>query len=58
MARQIKIILKNSKILTLKKFYYNYLIPFLSQKLLITPISLAKLSDISIGDAWSPKLEA
>lgn len=56
---KLRIILKNSKILTLKKFYYNYLIPFfISKSCLITPDFTGELSDISIGDAWSPKLEA
>jgi coenzyme F420 hydrogenase subunit beta len=55
---KLKIILKNNKILSLKKFYYNYLISFfISKSCLITPDFTAELSDISIGDAWSPKLE-
>ncbi len=55
---KLRIILKNNKILTLKKFYYNYLIPFfISKSCLITPDFTGELSDISIGDAWSPKLE-
>ncbi len=55
---KLRIILKNKKILSLKKFYYNYLIPFfISKSCLITPDFTGELSDISIGDAWSPKLE-
>jgi len=47
-----------NKILSLKKFYYNYLIPFfISKNCLITPDFTGELSDISIGDAWSPVLE-
>ena len=42
----------------MKKFYYNYLIPFfISKNCLITPDFTGELSDISIGDAWSPSLE-
>ncbi len=49
---------KSNKILSLKKFYYNYLIPFfISKNCLITPDFTGELSDISIGDAWSPVLE-
>ncbi len=54
----LRIVTKNNKILSLKKFYYNYLIPFfISKNCLITPDFTGELSDISIGDAWSPKLE-
>ncbi len=53
----LRIVTKN-KILSLKKFYYNYLIPFfISKNCLITPDFTGELSDISIGDAWSPILE-
>tara|TARA_B100001093_G_C26828865_1_gene1015257 strand:- start:600 stop:1973 length:1374 start_codon:yes stop_codon:yes gene_type:complete len=55
---QLRIETKNNKILSLKKFYYNYLIPFfISKNCLITPDFTGELSDISVGDAWSPKLE-
>ena len=54
----LRIETKKNKILSLKKFYYNYLIPFfISKSCLITPDFTGELSDISIGDAWSPKLE-
>ncbi len=54
----LRIETKNKRILRLKKFYYNYLIPFfISKNCLITPDFTGELSDISIGDAWSPKLE-
>ena len=54
----LRIILKNNKVLNLKKFYYNYLIPFfISKSCLITPDFTGELSDISVGDAWSPNLE-
>ena len=54
---KLRILTKNNKILSLEKFYYNYLIPFLFQNSLITPDFTAELSDISVGDAWSPNLE-
>ena len=55
---KLRIITKSNKILSLKKFYYNYLIPFfISKNCLITPDFTGELSDISVGDAWSPKLE-
>ena len=54
----LRIQTKNKRILSLKKFYYNYLIPFfISKNCLITPDFTGELSDISLGDAWSPKLE-
>ena len=55
---RLRIVMKNKKILSLKKFYYNYLIPFfISKSCMITPDFTGELSDISVGDAWSPKLE-
>jgi len=56
---RLRIITKSNKMLSLKKFYYNYLIPFfISKNCLITPDFTGELSDISVGDAWSPKLES
>ena len=56
---KLRIIKKSKRILSLKKFYYNYLIPFfISKNCLITPDFTGELSDISVGDAWSPKLES
>ena len=55
---KLRIIMKDKKILSLKKFYYNYLIPFfISKNCMITPDFTGELSDVSVGDAWSPKLE-
>ena len=55
---KLRIETKNNRIFSLKKFYYNYLIPFfISKSCLITPDFTGELSDISVGDAWSPKLE-
>jgi coenzyme F420 hydrogenase subunit beta len=42
-----------------KKFYYNYLIPFyISRNCQITPDFSNELTDLSVGDAWSPQFEA
>ena len=42
-----------------KKFYYNYLIPFyISRNCQITPDFTNELTDLSVGDAWSPQFEA
>lgn len=55
---KLRILTKDNQEFTLKKFYYNYLIPFfISKNCLMTPDLTCELSDISIGDAWSPKLE-
>jgi len=41
-----------------EKFYYNYLIPFyISRNCQITPDFSNELTDLSVGDAWSPKFE-
>ena len=55
---KLRIVTKQNRLLSLKKFYYNYLIPFfISKNSLISPDFTAELSDISVGDAWSPNLE-
>lgn len=41
-----------------EKFYYNYLIPFfISRNCQITPDFSNEATDLSVGDAWSPKFE-
>jgi coenzyme F420 hydrogenase subunit beta len=41
-----------------EKFYYNYLIPFyISLGCQLTPDFTNELTDLSVGDAWSPKFE-
>lgn len=41
-----------------EKFYYNYLIPFyISLACQLTPDFTNELTDLSVGDAWSPKFE-
>jgi coenzyme F420 hydrogenase subunit beta len=55
----LQIKLQDGRTIKAKKFYYNYLIPFF-----ITSGSLQlcdftnELTDISVGDAWSPKYES
>jgi coenzyme F420 hydrogenase subunit beta len=42
-----------------EKFYYNYLIPFyITQASLLAVDFTNELTDISVGDAWNPRLEA
>ena len=42
-----------------KKFYYNYLIPFyITKSTLYSPDFTNELTDLSVGDAWSPEYEA
>lgn len=49
----------DGRVFTAHKFYYNYLIPFyVSRNCQITPDFSNELTDLSVGDAWSPDLEA
>ncbi len=49
----------DGQMLRAKKFYYNYLIPFyVSRNCLITPDFTNEATDLSVGDAWNPTLEA
>ncbi len=49
----------DGRVLTAQKFYYNYLIPFYaSRNCQITPDFANEATDLSVGDAWSPELEA
>jgi coenzyme F420 hydrogenase subunit beta len=49
----------DGRVFTAHKFYYNYLIPFyVSRNCQITPDFSNELADLSVGDAWSPDLEA
>lgn len=48
----------DGRVFTAKKFYYNYLIPFyVSRNCQITPDFTNELTDLSVGDAWSPAFE-
>ena len=41
-----------------RKFYYNYLIPFYVTRSTLYSVDFAnELTDLSVGDAWSPELE-
>jgi len=46
------------KVLRASKFYYNYLIPFYITKSTLFSVDFTnELTDISVGDAWSPRFE-
>lgn len=48
----------DGRIFKAQKFYYNYLIPFyISRNCQITPDFTNELTDLSVGDAWSPQFE-
>lgn len=54
----LKIKTKKGKILKAVKFYYNYLLPFyITKNSLVSTDFTNELTDISVGDAWSPKYE-
>lgn len=49
----------DGRVFKAQKFYYNYLIPFyISRNCQITPDFTNELTDLSVGDAWSPQFEA
>ena len=54
----MRVELSNGRVLELKKFYANYLIPFhiLTNSLYCTDFT-NEFTDISCGDAWAPKYE-
>jgi len=55
----LQITLKDGRVLRAEKFHYNYLIPFfITDTSLQIPDFCNELTDISVGDAWSPKYEA
>jgi coenzyme F420 hydrogenase subunit beta len=55
---KLRIKLKNGKILQANKFHYNYLIPFYLTSSSLQAVDFTnELTDISVGDAWSPKYE-
>ncbi len=54
----LEIQLKDGKTLKAEKFHYNYLIPFfITSSSLQVPDFTNELTDLSVGDAWSPALE-
>lgn len=49
----------DGRVFQAQKFYYNYLIPFyISRNCQITPDFTNETTDLSVGDAWSPRFEA
>ena len=54
----LQIVLNDGRVLKAEKFYYNYLIPFfVSNSSLQLCDFTNELTDISVGDAWSPEFE-
>jgi coenzyme F420 hydrogenase subunit beta len=50
---------RSGKVIRSEKFYYNYLIPFyLTTSALLSVDFTNELTDLSVGDAWRPDLEA
>ncbi len=55
----LEIALKNGRVLKAEKFHYNYLIPFFITRGCLQLMDFTnELTDISVGDAWSPAYEA
>ena len=55
---KLRIELKNGRVLQADKFHYNYLIPFYLTSSSLQAVDFTnELTDISVGDAWSPKYE-
>ncbi|MBI2136193.1 Coenzyme F420 hydrogenase/dehydrogenase, beta subunit C-terminal domain [Candidatus Woesearchaeota archaeon] len=54
----LRIELKDGRVLSTPKFYYNYLLPFyVTNSSLYMCDFTNELTDISVGDAWHPKYE-
>jgi len=54
----LEVILEDNKIYKAEKFYYNYLTPFfITRSSLLACDFTNELTDISVGDAWSPIYE-
>ena len=54
----LRITLRNGRVLKAEKFHYNYLIPFYITESSLQAVDFSnELTDISVGDAWSPKHE-
>ncbi len=55
----LQIKLKSGRTLKAEKFYYNYLIPFYITRSTLYAVDFTnELTDISVGDAWSPQYES
>jgi len=54
----LQIKLKDGRVLKAEKFHYNYLIPFFITSGSLQLVDFTnELTDISVGDAWSPEFE-
>jgi coenzyme F420 hydrogenase subunit beta len=54
----LQIITTSGTVITVEKFYYNYLIPFyITRSTLLAVDFTNELADISVGDAWHPRYE-
>ncbi|MEK7218916.1 MAG: coenzyme F420 hydrogenase/dehydrogenase beta subunit N-terminal domain-containing protein [Patescibacteria group bacterium] len=54
----LEIALKDGRLLRAEKFHYNYLIPFFITSGSLQLVDFTnELTDISVGDAWSPQYE-
>lgn len=54
----LQVTLRDGRVLRAKKFYYNYLIPFYITQASLQAVDFSnELTDISVGDAWSPRYE-
>ena len=54
----LEISLRDGRVLRAEKFHYNYLIPFFMTRSSLQLVDFTnELTDISVGDAWSPKYE-
>jgi coenzyme F420 hydrogenase subunit beta len=50
---------RSGRVVTARKFYYNYLIPFYATRSSLLSVDFTnELADISVGDAWHPRYEA
>ena len=55
---KLRVEMEDGRVFEAEKFYYNYLIPFyISRHCRIIPDFCNELTDISVGDAWSPGYE-
>lgn len=55
----LQIKLDDGRVLRAEKFYYNYLIPFYITRHTLLSVDFSnELTDIAVGDAWSPRYEA
>lgn len=55
----MRIELKNGRVIAVRKFHANYLIPSHITKFSLYQVDyMAELADISVGDAWAPSYES